>query len=77
MSPVWLPVIAGGALGGFYAALNRAGMKRFWKSPKLPLNVVITGGAKGIGKALAREFLRCQHTLTVPPTIARQTSDTL
>lgn len=59
MAPVWLPVLAGGALGGLYAALNRLGMKRFWRSPRAPLNVVITGGARGIGKALAREFLRC------------------
>lgn len=57
--PVWLPAVAGGLLGGLYAGLNRAGMRRFWRAPQDPLCVVVTGGTKGIGKALAREFLQC------------------
>jgi hypothetical protein len=40
------------------AALNRYGVVRFWRAPTAPLRVVITGSTKGIGKALAREFLR-------------------
>lgn len=30
---------------------------RVWVEPKAPLNVVITGGTRGIGRALVREFL--------------------
>lgn len=57
-----VPLLAAGvgaSVGGLYAGLNRVGVKRLWTAPAQPLNVVITGSTKGIGKALAREFLRC------------------
>ncbi len=54
----WLPVMTGGAVGGLFSALNRFGMKRFWLAPTAQLNVVITGASRGLGKAIAREFLR-------------------
>lgn len=38
-------------------------MVRWWRAPTAPLRVVITGSSKGIGKALAREFLRCSLLL--------------
>ena len=53
-----MPATMGATVGGLYAALNRAGMRRFWRAPNTQLNVVITGGGRGIGKAIAREFLR-------------------
>lgn len=56
--PNWMPAMMGATVGGLYAALNRAGMRKFWRTPNTQLNVVITGGGKGIGKAIAREFLR-------------------
>ncbi|KAF8066402.1 NYC1 [Scenedesmus sp. PABB004] len=55
--PVWLPALTGAAIGGVFAALNRYCSARLWRPPHAPLNVVITGGTKGLGKALAREFL--------------------
>lgn len=63
MNPVWMPCAFGGLLGILFAGLNRFGMRRFWRAPQAPLNVVITGGSRGLGKALAREFLRyaCRH----------------
>lgn len=57
-SPCWLPIILGGALGAAYVVLNKAGLQYTWRQPEKNLCVVITGGTKGIGKALAREFLR-------------------
>ena len=54
-----LPALTGAAVGALFAALNRFGMRRFWAAPRAPLNVVVTGGTRGIGKAVAREFLLC------------------
>lgn len=53
-----MPAMMGATVGGLFAALNRAGMRKFWRAPNTQLNVVITGASRGVGKALAREFLR-------------------
>ncbi|KAG7668053.1 hypothetical protein Ndes2526B_g03335 [Nannochloris sp. 'desiccata'] len=57
-SPYWLPIVLGGTLGAGYVVLNKAGLQYTWRQPEKSLSIVITGGTKGIGKALAREFLR-------------------
>ena len=57
-SPCWEAAAVGACAGALYAALNRFGMRRTWRRPVGRLNVVITGASKGLGKSLAREFLR-------------------
>jgi chlorophyll(ide) b reductase len=52
-----LPVLSGAAVGGLFAALHRFCNRRLWAAPRQPISVVITGGSRGLGKALAREFL--------------------
>ncbi|KAL4419490.1 hypothetical protein ABPG77_002276 [Micractinium sp. CCAP 211/92] len=65
LTPLWLPAVAGGLLGCLASAAGVVGVKRLWRAPKAPLRVVITGGSSGIGKALAREFLRCGDRVLV------------
>jgi hypothetical protein len=60
MGPSWGPAAVGAILGVAFASLNRLGMKCIWRAPRKPLNVVLTGGTRGLGKAMAREFLRCK-----------------
>ena len=57
-SPEWMPAALGVTLGTLFTALNRFAMKRFWRAPRAPLNIVITGSTRGIGKAMARDFLK-------------------
>lgn len=58
LTPLWLPAVAGGLLGCLASAAGVVGARRLWRAPSAPLRVVITGGSSGIGKAMAREFLR-------------------
>lgn len=79
-SSTWFPITAGSALGLIYVVLNRAGIRYAWKSPDKPLNVVVTGGTKGIGKALAREFLLAGDKVVIAGRLqkdADKTADTL
>lgn len=55
--PAWLPALTGAAIGGIFATVNRYCSARLWRPPASPLNVVVTGSTRGLGKALAREFL--------------------
>ncbi|GLI58802.1 hypothetical protein VaNZ11_000568 [Volvox africanus] len=52
-----LPVLSGAAVGGLFAAMNRFCNRRVWPAPRQPITVIITGGSRGLGKAMAREFL--------------------
>lgn len=53
-----MSAVVGGSVGLGFAVFNAIAKRRLWSSPKKPLNVVITGSTRGIGKALAREFLK-------------------
>lgn len=55
--PAWLPTVTGAVVGGVFATLNRYCSARLWRPPASPLNVVVTGSTRGLGKALARELL--------------------
>jgi hypothetical protein len=55
--PAWLPALTGAAIGGIFATVNRYCSARLWRPPASPLNIVVTGSTRGLGKALAREFL--------------------
>ena len=56
---MWMPSVVGAGIGVGFTILNRFGMRRYWREPQDPLNVVITGSTRGIGKAMARELLKC------------------
>lgn len=58
-APCWQAAAVGCCAWLMFALLNRFGMRRTWRRPTRRLNVVITGATKGLGKALAREFLWC------------------
>jgi len=49
--------MTGAAIGGIFATVNRYCSARLWRPPASPLNIVVTGSTRGLGKALAREFL--------------------
>jgi NAD(P)-dependent dehydrogenase (short-subunit alcohol dehydrogenase family) len=55
--PAWLPAVTGAVIGGIFATVNRYCNARLWRPPASPLNIVVTGSTRGLGKALAREFL--------------------
>uniref|UniRef100_A0A383VKF8 Chlorophyll b reductase n=1 Tax=Tetradesmus obliquus TaxID=3088 RepID=A0A383VKF8_TETOB len=63
--PVWLPTMTGAAIGGVFAAAHRYCSARVWRPPNAPLNILVTGGTKGLGKALAREFLTHKDSVVI------------
>lgn len=48
--PLWLPTLTGAAIGLVTAVAHRYCNARLWRPPTSPLNVLITGGTKGLGK---------------------------
>jgi len=64
-APAWLPPAAGAALGGTFAGLHHLASAFLWRRPASPLSVVITGGTRGLGKALAREFLAAGDSVLI------------
>lgn len=48
--PLWLPTLTGAAIGLVTAIAHRYCNARLWRPPTSPLNVLITGGTKGLGK---------------------------
>jgi NAD(P)-dependent dehydrogenase (short-subunit alcohol dehydrogenase family) len=52
-------------VGGVFATLNRYCNARLWRPPASPLNIVVTGSTRGLGKALAREFLAHKDSVVI------------
>ena len=58
--------LAGAALGLLYACiLYPLAERTAWALPSRPLSVVVTGGSRGLGKALAREHLLAGDSVVV------------
>lgn len=55
---MWLPAAIGAFIGLGFTGLNAVGARCYWRGPSRPLNVVVTGSTRGIGKAVARELLK-------------------
>jgi short-subunit dehydrogenase len=60
-----LGIAAGLAMGGFSCALALAARKAFRRFDLTDKLVLITGGSRGLGLALAREFLRRGSTVAI------------
>lgn len=57
LEDTYRPALLGVALGTAFCVLGRYALARLWRRPSQPLRVVVTGGTRGLGKALAREHL--------------------
>ena len=58
--------LTGAALGLLYACvLLPLASRTAWASPEEPLSVVVTGGSRGLGKAMAREHLLAGDSVVV------------
>jgi len=55
----------GAALGGAFAAMARYARRSLWRAPSRRLRVVVTGGTRGLGKALARELLAAGDAVAI------------
>lgn len=64
-------------LGASFAISYRAATVRVWKEPSVALNVVITGGTRGIGRALVREFLSAGDNVYIASRSAKSIRDTV
>jgi hypothetical protein len=64
-------------LGASFAIAYRAATVRVWREPNVALNVVITGGTRGIGRALVREFLSAGDNVYIASRSAKSIRDTV
>lgn len=76
-APDWIAPSVGFFIGSLFAFVHRAAYVRAWKMPERPLNVVITGGTRGIGRAMAREFLRAGDNVYIASRSASDVRDTV
>lgn len=59
------PAATGAAIGAAFTAIERFAQSHVWAQPNDGLHVVITGGSRGLGKALAREMLRAGDRVVI------------
>jgi chlorophyll(ide) b reductase len=60
-----LGALLGASLGGAFAALSSYARRSVFRAPARRLRVVVTGGTRGLGKALARELLAAGDAVAV------------
>lgn len=75
--PTWVCGTVGFFIGAVFSLAHRAATKRVWKLPDAPLNVVITGGTRGLGRALVREFLHNGDNVYVAARTGRAVQETV
>jgi chlorophyll(ide) b reductase len=57
--------LLGASLGAAFAAAGSYARRSLWRAPARRLRVVVTGGTRGLGKALARELLAAGDAVAI------------